>query len=201
MDAPLRPLPPVFYQRPALDVAPALLGSLFVRRFERHLLVGRVVEVEAYREDDPASHSYRRRTERNEVMFGSGGQLYVYFTYGMHFCANVVTGPAERGEAVLLRAVEPLWGIDAMAERRYGKRRIETRKELLDLTAGPARLCQAFGLGRKDNGRTLQGPDVFLAKGELERQERVHTSGRIGVSDGKEKKWRWFVEGNPWVSR
>jgi DNA-3-methyladenine glycosylase len=201
MEAPLRPLPPVFYQRPVLEVAPALLGSLFIRRSDRHLLVGRVVEVEAYREDDPASHSYRRRTERNEVMFGPGGHLYVYFTYGMHFCANVVTGPEDRGEAVLLRAVEPLWGIDAMADRRYGRRRLETRKELLDLTAGPARLCEAFGLGRKDNGRSLQGPEVFLAKGQIGTGEEIVASTRIGVSDGKEKKWRWYLGGNPWVSR
>ena len=176
------------------------MGSFIARRIGRHLLVGRIVEVEAYRQDDPASHSFRRRTDRNEIMFGPGGHLYVYFTYGMHFCANVVTGPAERGEAILLRAVEPLWGIDEMAERRYGKRRIETRKELLGLTAGPARLCEAFGLGRKDNGRALQGPDVFLAKGVEDSNGRLRTSTRVGITEGKDKKWRWYYEDNPWVS-
>ncbi len=200
MVPPLQPFPPVFYQRPVLEVAPALMGAFFSRRIGRHLMVGRIVEVEAYREDDPASHSYRRRTERNEVMFGLGGHLYVYFTYGMHFCANVVTGPVDRGEAVLLRAIEPLWGIDEMAERRYGRRRMETRKELLGLTSGPARLCEAFGLGRKDNGRSLQGPEVFLAKGVEENADRVRTSTRIGVTEGKDKKWRWYFEDNPWVS-
>jgi DNA-3-methyladenine glycosylase len=112
-----------------------------------------------------------------------------------------VTGPADRGEAALLRAIEPLWGIDEMAERRYGKRRVENRKELLGLTSGPARLCEAFGLGRKDNGRSLQGPEVFLAKGVEDSSDRVRSSTRIGITEGKDKKWRWYFEDNPWVSR
>ena len=195
------PLPPIFYSQPVLQVAPQLLGRLIVRNIGDRTLMGRIVEVEAYRPDDPASHSYRGMTERNAVMFAPGGHLYVYFTYGMHFCANVVTGPEGRGEAILVRAVEPLWGIEEMARRRYDKRRIEMRKELLELTSGPARFCEAFGLARKENGLTLQGPEIFISDTGADEPSTARTSERIGVSEGKEKKWRWFIEGNAWVSK
>jgi len=196
----LRPLPPSFYLRPVLQVAPSLLGKLLVRRIGRKILIGRIVEVEAYRQDDPASHSYKGRTQRNEVMFRAGGLLYVYFTYGMHFCTNVVTGPEGRAEAVLLRAVEPLLGIEEMAIRRYGRRAVRSQKELLQLASGPARLCQAFDIGRKENGVTLEGPDVFIADDGRPSPRKIR-SRRIGITNGKEKLWRWIVNQSEWISR
>src|SRR6266511_3967496 len=120
-DAPARqprPLPRSFYRRPSPEVAPDLLGRLLVRPVGDALLIARIVEAEAYQEDDPASHSFRGMTARTEVMFGPAGRLYVYFTYGMHFCMNVVTGREGEGSAVLLRAVEPLAGLEWMCHRR-----------------------------------------------------------------------------------
>src|SRR3972149_5326053 len=120
----LRPLPPSFYLRPVLQVAPSLLGKLLVRRIGRKILIGRIVEVEAYRQDDPASHSYKGRTQRNEGMFRAGGLLYVYFTYGMHFCTNVVTGPEGRPDAVLLTGGAPSRLLEEMPIPRYGRRAV-----------------------------------------------------------------------------
>ena len=116
----MKPLSRSFYLQPALQVAQELLGKYFIRRIGKNLLIGKIVEVEAYRSNDPASHSFRGKTNRNSVMFCEGGHLYVYFTYGMHFCVNIVTGKEGIGEAVLIRAVEPLVGIEMMKTNRYG---------------------------------------------------------------------------------
>ena len=165
----------------APDVAPWLLNKLLVHE----ACVGRIVEVEAYREDDPASHSARGRTPRNRAMFGPPGHLYVYFTYGMHHCANVVTGPDGTGAAVLLRAVEPLAGIDVMRERRGG------RPGLAD---GPAKLCQAFAIGPQHDGVDLcqgSGPGLF-DDGTL--PPSVPLAGpRVGISRAIDVHWRFRV--------
>lgn len=124
--------------------------------------------------------------------------MYVYFTYGMHFCANVVTGKKDVGEAVLIRTVEPLKGIVVMRRsRRFGTDRMNE----VNLTNGPAKLCQAFGIRRKDNGTDLLGDNIFLIEGESIPKFIVGTSTRIGITRGREKKWRFFVKGNKWVSR
>jgi DNA-3-methyladenine glycosylase len=157
-------------------------------------LVGRVVECEAYQEDDPASHSYRGPTTRTEVMFGPPGHLYVYFTYGMHFCMNVVTGREGEGSAVLLRAMEPLAGIERMRELRDG-----AADRLL--CSGPARLTQALAIGRQHNGLDLvAGDELFLARGTPIPDERVGTGPRVGISMAKDRPWRFFEEGSPFVS-
>ncbi len=194
----MKKLPRSFYTRPALLVAKDLLGKILVRKTGNIILTGTIVEVEAYRgAKDPASHAFRGKTKRNEVMFGEGGYLYVYFTYGMHFCANVVTGKKEVGEAVLLRAVEPINGVEAMRRKR---RFAAGRMKDVNLTNGPAKLCQAFGIERKENGTDLLGNKIFLVEGESIAKSIIGTSIRIGITRGKEKKWRFFVKGNKWVS-
>ena len=162
-------------------VAPQLLNKLLVHGE----CVGRITEVEAYREDDPASHTFRGRTERNAVMFGPPGHLYVYFTYGMHHCANVVTGPEGTGAAVLLRAVEPLDGADTMRERRHRRRQIAD---------GPAKLCQAFAIGPEHNGADVcrgDGPGLF-DDGTPPPMDPI-VGPRVGISKAVEVPWRWRV--------
>jgi DNA-3-methyladenine glycosylase len=165
----------------APDVAPLLLNKLLVHG----PCVGRIVEVEAYREDDPASHSYLGRTRRTDVMFGPAGHLYVYFTYGMHYCANVVTGTEGYGAAVLLRAVSPVAGIDVMSERRGGRR---------DLANGPAKLCQAFAIGPAHNGADLcTASDIGLYHDGTPPPTAPVVGPRIGISKAMELPWRWRV--------
>ena len=147
---------------------------------------------------DPASHAYRGKTKRNEVMFLQGGHLYVYFTYGMHFCANVVTRDQGIGEAALIRAVEPVEGIEIMRRNRLA---VNPRVKDKDLTSGPARFCQAFGIGRKENGADLMSKMIFIAKGVKIPARKIASSPRIGIHVAMERKWRFFVKGNTWVSR
>jgi DNA-3-methyladenine glycosylase len=195
----LKKLPRSFYIRPTLLVAKDLLGKHIVRKIGKTILSGKIVEVEAYRgTKDPASHAYRGKTKRNEVMFREGGYLYVYFTYGMHFCANVVAGKEGVGEAVLIRALEPAVGIEVMKKnRKFGN----SVGAIHSLTNGPAKLCDALGIERANNGTDLLGDEIFLIKGELIDKSKIGSSTRIGISRGKEKKWRFFVRGNKWVSR
>ncbi len=165
----------------APDVAPLLLNKLLVHG----PCVGRIVEVEAYREDDPASHSYRGRTRRTDVMFGPAGHLYVYFTYGMHYCANVVTGTEGYGAAVLLRALLPIAGLELMSERRGGRR---------DLANGPAKLCQAFAIGPAHNGADLcTASDIGLYDDGTPPPARPVVGPRIGISKAVDLPWRWRV--------
>ncbi len=189
-------LPRNFYFQPTLTVARRLLGQLIIRNYQKVTLVGKIVEVEAYRGSiDPASHAYRGKTQRNEVMFWEGGYLYVYFTYGMHFCANVVTQKEGLAEAVLIRGVEPVKGIPAM--RKLRGEGIED----VNLTNGPAKFCQAFGIRRHENGTSLLGREIYLAAGEKIPESRIGVSTRIGIRHATDKKWRFFVKDNPWVSR
>lgn len=192
-------LPRSFYARPTLRVARGLLGKYLVHRFGRSILVGKIVEVEAYCGSiDPASHAFRGKSARNAVMFGEAGHLYVYFTYGMHFCANVVTEHPGKAGAVLLRAIEPIRGIRQMVLNR---KRNGGKTDQYLLTKGPARLCQAFRIGRKENGTDLLGTEIFMTQGEHVADSVVLRSQRIGIREGKEKKWRFLIKGNRWVSR
>ena len=187
--------PRSFYFRPTLTVAKDLLGQFIVRNYRGRKLIGKIVEVEAYRGSiDPASHAYRGKTKRNEVMFREGGHLYVYFTYGMHFCANVVTQKEGIAEAVLIRGVEPLFGLEVM--KRLRGRNVST----VNLTNGPAKFCQAFGIERRHNGLSLLGNEVFLVHRRRIPRSKLGVSTRIGIRNGVDKKWRFFVKGNPWVS-
>jgi DNA-3-methyladenine glycosylase len=198
----LKPLARSFYLRPTLQVARNLLGKYIVRKIGSKLLMGKIVEVEAYCKGDPASHAFRGRTKRNDVMFWEGGHLYVYFTYGMHFCANVVTGNEGSGEAVLIRAVEPLVGIEVMMKNRQKSRlQILDGAYLTNLTNGPAKFCQAFGIARKENGADLLDSEISITEGESIPSNPIKRSSRIGIHQGLEKKWRFFIKGNPWVSK
>lgn len=192
-------LPRSFYLRPTLIVAKELLGKLLIRKIGARLLIGKIVEVEAYLgEKDPASHTYRGKTKRNEVMFRQGGHLYVYFTYGMHFCANVVTRKEGVGEAVLIRAVEPVGGVEVMRKNR-GFTRDGT--DYWNVTNGPAKLCEAFGIQREQNRIDLLGDEIFIARGVVVPKSVIASSTRIGIKRATDRRWRFFVEGNRFVSR
>ena len=178
----------------ALDVAPSLLNKVLVHGDR----AGRIVEVEAYRgAEDPASHAYRGITPRTAVMFGSAGHLYVYFTYGMHWCANVVTGPEGEANAVLLRALTPLEGIDAMRVARP-RARHET-----DLASGPAKLCQALGIDGTLDGIDLldRSSAVRLLDDGTPPPPRPTVGPRVGISAAQDRPWRFSVAGSPHRSR
>ncbi len=183
----------------AVRVAPRLIGALLVRREDdRSETVVRIVETEAYRETDPASHSHRGRTPRVEVMFGPPGHAYVYFTYGMHFCVNVSCEPAGVGAAVLLRAGVPLTNRDLVRQRRGPRHRDR------DLLAGPARLTQGLAIGRAEDGVDLLDPGSPL---RLERDgfeappEAVVAGPRVGVRQAADVPWRFALAEVPEVSR
>ncbi len=177
----------------SLDVAPWLLNKLLVRDGR----VGRIVEVEAYRgAEDPASHAYRGQTKRNAVMFGPPGRLYVYFTYGMHWCANVVCAADGSAQAVLLRALAPVAGVDGMRAARPAARRDR------DLCSGPAKLCQALGITGDDNGSDLLGGSaILLCDDGVPPPARPATGARVGITSATEVSWRWWVTGDANVSR
>ena len=178
-------LPRSFYNRPTLEVAPDLLGKYIVYESPDGVLSARIVEVEAYiGTDDPACHAARGRTERNAVMFGPPGYSYIYFIYGMYHCLNFVTEPEDRPAAVLLRAAEPVDGIELMQQR-------SSNSKLHELLNGPGKFCRAFGLGRGQNGIDLTGGELYLE----DRQEEVANMGqscRIGISVGKDLPWRFY---------
>jgi DNA-3-methyladenine glycosylase len=192
----LTKIPRSFYLRPTRTVAKELLGLFLVRRIGRRIMAGRIVEVEAYRgAHAPASHAYRGRTKRNEVMFRNGGHLYVYFTYGMHYCANVVTETEGIGHAVLIRALEPTEGIAQMKKHR-GNDDVST------LCSGPARLCQALGIGRADNGTDLCDHEIWIARGASSTgRVSISKTTRVGISQGKDHRWRFLITNSPFVSK
>ena len=178
----------------AEEVAPRLLGSLFVRELDGQRLVGKIVETEAYDQTDAASHSYRGQTPRTKVMFGPSGHLYVYFTYGMHYCMNVVVGPAGHGAAVLIRAIEPIEGEEVMSQNRRG-----ITGE--NITNGPAKLCYALAIDKQWNGHDLRQPPLRLVlQPPVSPSEIVRTS-RIGITNAMDKPWRFYLKDNMYVSK
>lgn len=180
---------------PVLEVAPRLLGAVLRHETEAGAVAVRLTEVEAYAgEQDPGSHAYRGPTRRNEVMFGPPGHLYVYFTYGMHHCCNVVVGEHGHASAVLLRAGAVVEGLELARERRpNGPDR--------DLARGPARLCQALDIDLGDNGAALDGGPLNLTlPAEPVDPARVRTGPRVGLRHAADHPWRFWVEGEPTVS-
>jgi DNA-3-methyladenine glycosylase len=201
-----------FFEPEALAVAPRLLGCVIAHETGEGLVAAEITEVEAYRgESDPASHAFRGKTARNAVMFGEPGHAYVYFTYGMHFCVNLVCKPPGEASAVLLRAGRVVEGADLASARRMadagtgvtvrGAKALAAR----DLARGPARLCQALGIGRAQNGADVCDPAgqlrVLAPAGFAGMPAATVRSGpRVGVRLGADADWRFWVDGDPTVS-
>jgi DNA-3-methyladenine glycosylase len=194
-ELPLRPLVRSFFARHTVVVARDLIGCLLVHDSEDDRTVGRIVEAEAYGREDPGSHANRGQTPRNSPMFEEPGHAYVYFTYGMHFCLNAVAHTPGVPGAVLLRAVEPLEGIELMRARRGSVRD-------RDLARGPGRLTQAFGLHRDHNRLDLTRPPLYVCAGERYPEGAVAAGPRIGLGSTQDgRAWRFHVTGSPWVSK
>lgn len=187
-----------FYSRNPLIVARNLIGKQLFRRSKGKLLSGIIVETEAYGESsDPASHAFRGRTSRNEVMFGEPGLAYIYFTYGNHHCLNFVTGRFrnEKAGAVLIRALEPTLGIEVMKQNRK-------LDNLQNLTSGPGKLCRALDIDRNLNGVEVasEKSPIFVKKTNTH-IGKPQSSTRIGITLARDKEWRFFLNGNAHVSR
>ncbi|GAA1009375.1 putative 3-methyladenine DNA glycosylase [Acrocarpospora pleiomorpha] len=193
-DRSLKPLTRDFFDRPAHEVAPDLLGRVIAHG----PVAVRLTETEAYGKpgEDPASHSFRGRTHRNSVMFGPPGHLYIYFTYGMHFCANLICLPEGIASGVLLRAGEVVSGVDVARYRRENDRPVPDR----DLARGPARLAVALALAREHNGLDCCGGDGIIQVLEGEPAMAVKAGPRTGVAAGAETPWRFWIDGNSTVS-
>jgi DNA-3-methyladenine glycosylase len=198
------PLTREFFIRDATTVGRELLGKLLIRREGRRLLAGRIVEAEAYLGAvDPASHAYIGRTPRNAVLFGPPGHAYVYFIYGTYYCANVSCMPEGEAEGVLLRAMEPVWGLEAMAEARGLELTRESPESQLRLvSSGPGRMSEALGITRaRDNSKDLTSrkSDLWFADDGY-RPERIAATPRIGIKMAVEEPLRFVIVGNPYVS-
>ena len=204
---------PDFLENPSDVAAPLLLGCTLTRTItlngEKHKLVARIVETEAYDQDDPASHAFGGPSERNAAMFGPAGHLYVYVSYGMHYCCNVVCGPEGFGSGCLVRAVEPLEGVEVMRELREagraGKEQAERARKhplkLRDLTNGPGKVCAALGIDKELYGHDLTVEPLVLEFAPLLPGETIGCSPRVGISKNADAPKRFFIEGNAFVSR
>lgn len=212
---------PDFLENPSDVAAPLLLGCTLTRIItlngEKHKLVARIVETEAYDQDDPASHAFGGPSERNAAMFGPAGHLYVYVSYGMHHCCNVVCGPEGFGSGCLVRAVEPLEGVEVMRKLREagragkahtghaGKEQAERARKhplkLRDLTNGPGKVCAALGIDKELYGHDLTVEPLVLDFAPLLPGETIGCSPRVGISKNIDAPKRFFIEGNAFVSR
>ena len=212
---------PDFLENPSDVAAPLLLGCTLTRTItlngEKHKLVARIVETEAYDQDDPASHAFGGPSDRNAAMFGPAGHLYVYVSYGMHHCCNVVCGPEGFGSGCLVRAVEPLEGVEVMRELREagragkahtgraGKEQAERARKhplkLRDLTNGPGKVCAALGIDKELYGHDLTVEPLVLEFAPLLPGETIGRSPRVGISKNIDAQKRFFIEGNEFVSR
>ena len=212
---------PDFLENPSDVAAPLLLGCTLTRTItlngEKHKLVARIVETEAYDQDDPASHAFGGPSERNAAMFGPAGHLYVYVSYGMHHCCNVVCGPEGFGSGCLVRAVEPLEGVEVMRELREAGRADKAHTghaakeqaerahkhplKLRDLTNGPGKVCAALGIDKGLYGHDLTVEPLVLGFAPLLPGETIGRSPRVGISKNIDAPKRFFIEGNVFASR
>lgn len=192
-----------FYNRNVLIVAKELLGKIFVFEDEKInlKLMAKIVEVEAYDGSiDKAAHTFNGKTKRNEIMFNEGGYLYVYFTYGIHHCANIVVGKKEEGTAVLLRAMEPISDLEIFRERRFGRKNI-SEKDRINLLNGPAKICQAFGIDKKENGTDLLGNKIYLLDNDKVLEKSIVKTTRIGIKKSVELPWRFYIKDSSFISK
>lgn len=177
----------------AAEAAQRLLGCELIRTINNKIIRVKIVETEAYDQTDAASHSYNGRTSRTDIMFGPAGHLYVYFIYGMHYCCNIVIGEEGSGAAVLIRAVEPLEGIEIMQEYRTAQG--------VELTNGPAKVCQALAITTVMNGHDLTQPPLQLRSMPPLKGRNIVTTKRIGISKAHDVMWRFYIKSNKYVSR
>jgi DNA-3-methyladenine glycosylase len=180
----------------SLKAAPKLLGCYLVRETPQGKIKVKIVETEAYHQEDPASHSFRGITPRTAPMFEAGGRLYVYFTYGMHYCLNIVVGQKGVGEAVLIRAAEPVEGIEIMRQNRG-------ITEINQLTNGPGKLAQALGIkDTKLSGKILNKSSILLEPADKpQRPDQIVTAARVGIKKAIDLQWRFYIKDNPFVSK
>ncbi len=183
-------------------MARELLGKVLVRRERGREIAGRIVELEAYLgEEDPAAHAYSGPTARNQVLFGPPGHAYVYFIYGNHYCLNVSCMPEGKAGCLLIRALEPLLGLERMAARRgIARERLGSERARKMLTSGPGRLAEAFGITRaRDNGKDVTRSDLRIVDDGY-RPKKIATGPRVGITKAVKEKLRYVIEGNPFVS-
>ncbi len=191
-----KPLPRLFYEKSVVDVAKNLLGKILVREYDNKILAGMIVEVEAYNgQNDPASHAYRGKTKRNKVMWKNPGTIYVYTIYGIHYCLNLVAEPKGIPAAILIRALQPILGIQEMMKNRE-------IYFLKNLTNGPAKLTKALKIDIKLNGRdaTVKGP-LYVIDNPVKKHIDIISSSRIGIKQGKDKPWRFYIKDNEFISK
>jgi len=184
---------PTFLEQAVEDAAQLLLGCMLKCDIDTATVRVRIVETEAYDQADEASHTFRGQTLRNATMFGPPGHLYVYFTYGMHYCSNIVAGPVGYGAGVLIRAVEPVDGADILEQRRGVAG--------VNATNGPAKLTQALGINRAMDGHDLRNQPLQLITSSLNPGESIATSPRIGIAKARTVHRRYYIAGNDYVSR
>ncbi|HHV98775.1 MAG TPA: DNA-3-methyladenine glycosylase [Clostridiaceae bacterium] len=203
----MQKLPRDFYGQDAITVARKLLGKYLVHNVEGEELAGKIVEVEAYMgPEDKAAHSYNyRRTQRTEIMYGPAGYVYVFRIYGMYNCINVVTAEVDKPQVVLIRALEPVSGLDKMSVKRYGKKYSELKKsQIINLTNGPGKLCMAMEINMSNYGDDLCGDRLYIAEGSTDDKFDIVSSKRINIDYAEEAAdypWRFYIKGNPFVSK
>ena len=183
-----------FYQQSTTEVARALLGCYVIHEGEQGKTIGRIVETEAYLANDPASHSYKGESKRNKAMFGEAGQAYFYLIYGIHYCFNVVTASPGVGEAVLIRALEPITGIALMQERRG-------LQDVIKLCNGPAKLVQALGIGMQFNHADLTHPPLYIASDSSAKITSIVATTRIGITLAADQPLRFYLKDSPYISK
>lgn len=186
-----------FFERDTIKVAKELLGKVIVKKINKNEYIsGKIVEVEAYMGDhDPACHAYNKVTGRSSMLYEDGGTIYVYFIYGNYYCFNIVTETKGIGSAVLIRAVEPLEGIEIMKELRPNVKNIH------DLTNGPSKFCLAFDIDKRFNGKKLSKDGIFISNPLKKEKFEIKTTKRIGINVGQEFLYRFFIKDNPFVTK
>lgn len=191
-----------FYTKDLHVLAESLLGKLLVHTLEDgRRISGHIVEVEAYaQKNDPASHSFNGKTDRNAVMFGPAGKLYIYLIYGMYHCCNVVCGPEGVGDAVLIRALQPYEGMDIIKVNRNIKNK-NTQTAIVNLCNGPGKLAQALSITKQDNGLDLYSSNVQIENSNALADFSIGRSARIGITKGKKLMSRYYIQNNIWVSK